>query len=68
MRRISRVRTNSRPIVRVVFVDLLEQEMMDLKALRKEVADAETRSAPQVRQQLNLPRWRQPPFISGRLS
>jgi hypothetical protein len=53
MRRIPRATTNKANI-RVVFVDPLEEEMMDVEALRKEVADAERRAAPQVRQPMNL--------------
>jgi len=68
MRRISRATTKPCPIVRVVFVDRLKQEMMDLKALRQEVADAETRAIPLLPQPLDLPHWRQLPFISGRRS
>ena len=44
MRRISRATTKHRSAIRVVFVDRLEREMMDLKALRQEVADAEMRA------------------------
>ncbi len=47
MRRISRA-TTRHPDVQLVFVDPLKLEMMDLKALRKEVADAERRAVPQV--------------------
>jgi len=64
MRRISRATTKHRSTIRVVFVDRLEREMMDLKALRREVAEAETR----VRHPLDLADWGQPPFISGRRS
>jgi hypothetical protein len=64
MRRISRA-TRYQPNVRVVFVDLLEQEMMDLKALRKKVADAETRTRKPL--DLLLRHWRPLPFTCGRL-
>src|SRR5689334_3057018 len=68
MSRIPRATTKSQPIVRVVFVDRLEKEMMDLRALRQEVADAETRAIPLALQPLDLPHWRQLRFTSGRLS
>jgi len=58
MRRNPRAAIKPQPIVRVIFVDRLEQEMMDLKALRQEVADAETRALPLVPQPLDLPHWR----------
>jgi hypothetical protein len=35
---------NSR-VKRVVFIDILKQQMLDLKALRKKVAEAESASA-----------------------
>jgi hypothetical protein len=67
MRRFSRATTRPQSNVRVVFVDRLAQEMMHLRALRKEVADAETRATPQVRHALDLPlrHWRQLPFRFG---
>ena len=68
MRRIPRATTKSQPIVRVIFVDRLRQEMMDLKALRQEVADAETRALLLVPQPLDLPHRHQLPLISGRFS
>ena len=55
MRRFSRAPASNRPNIRVVFVDLLKQQMIALKALRKEVADAERRAIPQMRRQLDLP-------------
>ena len=64
MRRISRA-TRYQPKVRVVFVDLLEHEMMDLKSLRKKVADAETRAHKPL--DLLLRHWHQLPFARRRL-
>jgi len=57
MRRISRATTKNDRNIRFVFVDLLEQKMMDIKALRKKVADAERRAAlkPEVHHRLKLP-------------
>jgi len=40
---------------RIVFIDMLEREMLDLKALRKQVAEAETRF--RVREDSQLPAW-----------
>jgi hypothetical protein len=68
MRRNRRAATKPQTIVRVIFVDRLEQEMMELKALRQEVADAQTRALALVPQLLDLPHWRQLPFLSGRPS
>jgi hypothetical protein len=69
MRRISRATTKHQSSIRVVFVDPLEREMMDLKVLRQEVADAETRALLAVPQSPDLPhRCQLPFFISGRPS
>jgi hypothetical protein len=53
MRTISRA-TATNPNIRVVFVDLLEQQMIDLKALRKKVTEAERRVAAHAHKPLNL--------------
>jgi hypothetical protein len=50
MRKVARAPAGTPSNIRVVFVDLLKKEMMDLKALRKAVADAERRAAPQAPQ------------------
>jgi hypothetical protein len=54
MRKVARAPASPPSNIRVVFVDLLKKEMMDLKALRKEVADAERRAVPQLRRSLDL--------------
>ena len=48
MRRISRATSDDDSEILVIYVDLLEQEMRDLKALRKRVAEAEKRAVPQL--------------------
>jgi len=48
MRRIPRATSDDDSEILVIYVDLLEQDMRDLKALRKRVAEAEKRAAPQV--------------------
>jgi hypothetical protein len=53
MRTISRA-TATNPNIRVVFVDLLEQQMIDLNALRKRVTEAERRAAAHAHKPLNL--------------
>ena len=56
MRRIPRATSTRNPKFRVVFVDALKQQMTDLKALRKKVAEAERLAAPRVHRPVNLQR------------
>ena len=44
MRKSARSHTTKPSRERVVFVDILRQQLLDLEALRKEVAEAEARS------------------------
>jgi hypothetical protein len=60
MRRIPRATTIRNENVRVVFVDSLKQQMIDLKALRKRVAEAELLATP--RQPLSTPTTRSSPL------
>jgi hypothetical protein len=45
MRKSPRSAAVDRPRERVVIIDTLKQQMLDLKALRKKVAEAESRTA-----------------------
>jgi hypothetical protein len=56
MRRIPRTTSTRNPKLRAVFVDALKQQMTDLKALRKKVAEAERLAAPRARQPVNSQR------------
>jgi hypothetical protein len=66
MRRIPRATTIRNVNVRVVFVDSLKHQMIDLKALRKRVAEAERLATPSARRPLSTPTTRSspPPFPS----
>ena len=64
MRTISRA-TATNPNIRVVFVDLLEQQMIDLNALRKRVTEAERRVAAHAHKPLNLQLTREAALLSA---
>ena len=54
MRRIPRATTTRNSSIRVVLVDALKQQMIDLKALRKKVTEAERLAAPNAHRPLSI--------------